>query len=130
MDIITTYCYAHSFNGLSAPDFDHPILSSMEAVMPIVTIAKHFPFLNYLNKLPAAVTELLNPAIAGVVQLRNFLGLQIDGVLKNPDSLNAVEHETIYHRLVTPELTKVPSKASLLQEVRYVQSQSERYSIN
>ncbi len=98
--------------------------------MPIVTIAKHFPFLNYLNKLPAAVTELLNPAIAGVVQLRNFLGLQIDGVLKNPDSLNAVEHETIYHRLVTPELTKVPSKASLLQEVRYVQSQSERYSIN
>ncbi|KAF9013627.1 cytochrome P450 [Hymenopellis radicata] len=121
MDIISTYCYAHSFDGLSAPDFGHPILVSMEAIMPIATVAKHFPFLNYLNKLPPAVTELLNPAIAGVVQLRNFLGLQIDGVLKNPDSLNAVEHETIYHRLVTPELAKLkelPSKASLLQEAR------------
>ncbi|KAF9019764.1 cytochrome P450 [Hymenopellis radicata] len=119
MDIVTAYCYAHSFEGLSAPNFNHPILVAIESAMPIMTATKHFPILNVLHLLPDWATSLLNPDIVGVVQLRHFLSKQIDGILANPASLNHMNHETVYHHLVTPELLKsqqVPSKKSLMEE--------------
>ncbi len=58
--------------------------------------------------------------MGGVAQLRAFLGAQVDVIAKNPESLRGVEHETIYHHLITPEVVKrgeVPSRKALIEEV-------------
>ncbi|KAF9003840.1 cytochrome P450 [Hymenopellis radicata] len=104
MDVVTTYCYAHSFNGLNDAHFRHPIFNTAESAVPIMTITRHFPALHVLNMLSSISSRPIS---------------LIDGVLKNRGALTDMQHETIYHHLVTPELLKaqdVPSKQSLMEE--------------
>ncbi len=120
MDVVTAYSYSHSFGGLTTPGFDHPILRAVEGAIPLMTATKLFPFLHALHHLPDRVGVALNPDMGGVAQLRTFLGAQVDAILKHPESLRSVEHETIYHHLITPELVKkgeVPSRKALIEEV-------------
>ncbi|KAF8901808.1 cytochrome P450 [Mucidula mucida] len=119
MDVVTAYSYAHSFGGLTTPGFDHPILRAVEGGLPLMTATKFFPFLHALHHLPDWLGVALNPDIGGVAQLRAFLGAQVDALLRDPESLRSVEHETIYHHLMTPELVKkgeVPSRKALIEE--------------
>ena len=119
MDIVTAYCYSHSFEGLEAPDFNHPIMISIESAMPIMTATKHFPVLLYMNYLPDWLVGLLNPDIVGVINLKKFLAKQIRDILANPSMLGQMNHETVYHHLMTPEMLKsqqVPSPKSLMEE--------------
>ncbi|KAF9019737.1 cytochrome P450 [Hymenopellis radicata] len=109
MDIVTAYSYAHSFGGLTTPGFNHPILRAVEVL----------PVLHALHYLPDWLGVALNPEMGGVAQLHAFLGAQVDAILRDPESLQGVEHETIYHHLITPELVKkgeVPSKKALIDE--------------
>ncbi|KAK0450466.1 cytochrome P450 [Desarmillaria tabescens] len=120
MDIITAFCYSHSFDALLSPDFSHPILLSLERAMPMMTTIRHFPVLQLLYRLPEFLTRYLNPDTIGFVHLRNALSTQIDGILENPSSLDGM-HETIYHSLLSPEKFKsgeVPSKKSLSDEAQ------------
>ncbi len=122
MDVVTAYSYAHSFGGLTTPGFDHPILRAVEGGLPLMTATKFFPFLHALHHLPDWLGVALNPDIGGVAQLRAFLGAQVDALLRDPESLRSVEHETIYHHLMTPELVKkgeVPSRKALIEEVGF-----------
>ncbi|KAF9019745.1 cytochrome P450 [Hymenopellis radicata] len=92
MDIVTAYCYAHSFGGLTMRGFDHPIMRSVEGARLIMTATQYLPILVY------CITYRHG---SGGVDERN------------------VEHETIYHHLITPELIKkgeVPSKKALIEE--------------
>ncbi|KAK0436273.1 cytochrome P450 [Armillaria borealis] len=120
MDIITTFCYSHSFDALSSPDFSHPILLSLERAMPMMTTVRHFPVLQLLYRLPESLTRYLNSDTVGFVELRNALSTQIEGILENPSSLDGM-HETIYHGLLSPEKFKsgeIPSKKSLSDEAQ------------
>ncbi|KAF8882793.1 cytochrome P450 [Mucidula mucida] len=119
MDVVTTYSYAYSFGGLTTPGFNHPVLHSIQAITPVIAASRYFPFLLLMNHLPQWLTTMMNPTMRSLVDLRSFLGGQIDTILANPDSLTGAEHETIYHRLITPELVKsgkVPSKEGLIDE--------------
>ncbi|KAK0210181.1 cytochrome P450 [Desarmillaria ectypa] len=120
MDVITAYCYAQSFDALSCPDFTHPVLLSSERAMPMITSIRHFPILQILHHLPEWLTKLLNPDTLGFVALRKALLAQIEGILADPGSLDAI-HDTIYNYLLSPEKLKsqqVPSKKSLLDEAQ------------
>ncbi|KAG7439121.1 cytochrome P450 [Guyanagaster necrorhizus] len=120
MDIITAFSYSHSFDALLSPDFSHPILLSLERAMPMMTTIRHFPILQLLYRLPESVTHHLDPDTIGFVQLRHALSAQIEGILKNPSSLDGM-HETIYHSLLSPEKFKsgeIPSKKSLSDEAQ------------
>ncbi|KAK0466636.1 cytochrome P450 [Armillaria novae-zelandiae] len=120
MDIITAFCYSHSFDALSSPDFSHPILLSLERAMPMMTTIRHFPILQLLYRLPESLTRYLNADTVGFVELRNALSTQIEGILENPSSLDGM-HETIYHSMLSPEKFKsgeIPSKKSLSDEAQ------------
>ncbi|KAF9019750.1 cytochrome P450 [Hymenopellis radicata] len=119
MDIVTAYSYAHSFDGLTAPGFDHPIIRTVEGAVPMLTATQFLPFLHLMHRLPSWLSTMMNPDFGGAAHLRTFLGDQVDGILNNPDGLNSVEHETIYHHLISPELVKKgepPSKKALVEE--------------
>lgn len=120
MDIVTAYSYAHSLDGLTAPGFDHPIIRAVKGAVPMLTATQFLPFLHLIHRLPAWLNTMMNPDLGGAAHLRTFLGEQVDGILNNPDGLNSVEHETIYHHLISPELVKKgepPSKKALVEEV-------------
>ncbi|KAF8901800.1 cytochrome P450 [Mucidula mucida] len=109
MDVVTAYSYAHSFGGSPRP------ASTTQSFAP----SKFFPILHALHHLPDWLGVALNPDMGGVAQLRAFLGAQVDAIMKNPESLRGVEHETIYHHLITPEVVKrgeVPSRKALIEE--------------
>ncbi|KAF9025638.1 hypothetical protein BDZ89DRAFT_1161644 [Hymenopellis radicata] len=98
MDVVTAYCYAHSFGGLTTPNFDHPILRAMEGAIPFITATKFFPVLHLI---PEWLGVIMNPDLGGVVQMKAFLAAQIDAIIAHPDCLTNAEHETIYHHLIT-----------------------------
>ncbi|KAF8901812.1 cytochrome P450 [Mucidula mucida] len=120
-------CYGHRHRlqlrallwGAHHPEFDHPILRAVEGAIPIMTATKFFPILHALHHIPDWLGVALNPEMGGVAQLRAFLGAQVDAILRDSESLRSVEHETIYHHLITPELVKkgeVPSRKALIEE--------------
>lgn len=120
MDIITTYCYAHSFGGLTTAGFDPPILRSIESALAAMTATRYFTILRALHKIPDWLGVMINPNLGGLAYLKAFLEDQVDGILKDPETLREAEHETIYHHLVTPELMKTgraPLKKALIEEV-------------
>ncbi|KAF9003841.1 cytochrome P450 [Hymenopellis radicata] len=119
MDIITTYSYAHSFNGLATAGFAHRIPHSMQGAIAVMTATRYFPILRVLHQIPDWLGVMINPDLGGLAYMKAFLEAQVDGILKNPEILREADHETIYHRLITPELIKlgqVPSKKALIEE--------------
>ncbi|KAJ3740542.1 cytochrome P450 [Lentinula detonsa] len=104
-DVITEYCFAESANTLT-PDFDHPI-------------QRHFPFLNCLtSKAPQKLVRWLLPGYKSyvLVEMKTQYECQIDGLLKNPDSLSGTNHETIYHHLLNPKDQAPLSRKTLVDE--------------
>ncbi|KAJ3991848.1 cytochrome P450 [Lentinula boryana] len=106
-DVITEYCFAESANTLT-PGFDHPIQ---------IWIQRHFPFLNSLtSKAPQKLVRWLLPGYKSYVEMKNQYERQIDGLLKNPDSLSGTNHETIYHHLLNPKNQAPLSRKTLVDE--------------
>ncbi len=62
----------------------------------------------------------MDPLLRSLVDLKSFLGSQVDALLANLDGLNNANHKTIYHYLITPKLIRngdVPFKKALINEV-------------
>ncbi|KAF8905919.1 cytochrome P450 [Mucidula mucida] len=111
--------YAHSFGGLTAPGFDHLILRSVPEATFIATASKCFPILLLMHCLPQWLLSMMDPLLRSLVDLKSFLGSQVDALLANLDGLNNANHKTIYHYLITPELIRngdVPFKKALIDE--------------
>ncbi|KAK0472148.1 cytochrome P450 [Armillaria novae-zelandiae] len=115
MDVITTYCYAQSFDALHSPGFAHPMLLGMEAMTSTMTAVRNFPILRFMHYLPEGVTRMMNPDAVGFFSLQKVLGKQIDKILADPGVLETV-HDTIYHRLL--EDVDRPSRKALLAEAQ------------
>lgn len=120
LDIIASYCFAHSYSALTFPSFQHPILTSMDTSLQLLWVNHALPFLpGLLNRLPQNVLSSLTPAIKGFLHMRDGLSTQIDGYIKDPSSLDKAEQETVFHHLLRPAKGQpIPSKKSLLEEVR------------
>ncbi|KAG7439845.1 cytochrome P450 [Guyanagaster necrorhizus] len=115
MDIITAYCFAQSFDALHSLGFAHPIIRGMEASVATNTAVRHLPILVLLYSLPEFVMAMINPESVGIFRLQKVLGRQIDKILADPGTLEAV-HDTIYHRLL--EDGERPSRKALLEEAQ------------
>ncbi|KAF9019732.1 cytochrome P450 [Hymenopellis radicata] len=120
MDIITAYSYAHSFGGshhawLLPPH--HALDGKRCSYGCCAPIPSHY---SSPIRPSTVLKHKADPDDGGLAHLRSFLNARVDEILKNPDTLTSVAHETIYHHLVTPELRKkgeVPSKKACWQSI-------------
>ncbi|KAF9465534.1 cytochrome P450 [Collybia nuda] len=125
LEVITAYCFGIKADPLVSEDFQNDILSAMDATLPMIWVFKHFPFIKFiLLNVPEWTAAYLKPSTLGIIEQRRQMGAQIDGFLKDPTLLENVEHETIYHYLLTPqpENHRLPpvSRTWLLDEGLYL----------
>lgn len=125
LDIISSYCFAHSWSATTYPSFQHPILISMNETPKMIWFNHAFPLLkDIIMSMPAALpTKWLPSNMQGLLAVRATLSGQIDKFLADPLLLQEAEHETVYHHLMTPTSGKghhdIPTRDSLLEEVSY-----------
>ncbi|KAJ4475675.1 cytochrome P450 [Lentinula aciculospora] len=116
IDVITEYCFAESANTIT-PNFDHPIQMSIKDTVKRLWIQRHFPFLNSLtSKAPRTFVQWLFPEFKSYLDMKAGYEYQIDGLLKDPDSLFNLDHETIYHHLFNPKNQMSLSRTTLVHE--------------
>ncbi|KAF9459675.1 cytochrome P450 [Collybia nuda] len=119
LDIITSYCFAQSFDTLDEPDFRHPLPIAISSAITVIWTLKYFPFLKFISDhAPNWLAVWLLPVTKGYFDIFDQLSHYLDGILANPETLEAAGHETIYHHLLSPNKLhqKIPSKKSLLDE--------------
>ncbi|KAI0265780.1 cytochrome P450 [Gloeopeniophorella convolvens] len=106
-DTITTFCFATSFNQLSAPDFRGEVVQAFDSMMPAFTLRKYSPAIAWLMRnFPPWLLVRISPATRGAVVFRSGLAAQIRGVLEKPALLDEAPHRTIYRELLNPDATK------------------------
>ncbi|KAF8997881.1 cytochrome P450 [Cyathus striatus] len=105
LDIITSYCFASKTPSNQAPhEFQKDILASIDGTLPMIWVFKHFPFIKYLLLgVPEIFASVLKPSTVGILEQRRQMGKQIDYIMKDPSSLDNVDHETIYHYFLNPQ---------------------------
>ncbi|USW53498.1 Putative cytochrome P450 [Septoria linicola] len=122
LDTIMGYCFAKDVESTEAEDFQAPTVVAMDASLPGFVLFRHFDLIRRMVfSMPGWLTKLTNPALAGLVDLQELLGAQVNEVVQNPASLQTTSHPTIYHRLMDPEINKaagVPSPGSLYEEAQ------------
>jgi hypothetical protein len=122
MDTITSFCFAKSVDALVAPDFKAPIVEVMEATLPGFPVFRHFSFMRKtVLGLPPWFSVILNPVMAGLIQLQQLLGAQANEVVVSPTSLENSPYRIIYHDLLSPGANKgapVPSAKGLYEEAQ------------
>jgi cytochrome P450 len=115
MEIITSYCHANPFKALDYADFSHPALMQLLGTGGIFFLIQHFPF---LSPLVYGLPDMFkNAEMIAVEKIFKTIEHQISELLTDPSSLDQVEHETIYHHLLSTENGRQPpSRKSLLDE--------------
>ncbi|KAF9056858.1 cytochrome P450 [Rhodocollybia butyracea] len=116
-DIITSYCFAESANILDSPGFSDPILQGMKETLTKIWLQIHFPFfVTFALNAPQKLILWLLPEFEGYLKMKAGFERQINSLIKDPDTLAMVEHETIFHHLLEPKDQKPLSQASLMDE--------------
>ncbi|KAF9030669.1 cytochrome P450 [Rhodocollybia butyracea] len=116
-DIITSYCFAESANILDSPGLSHPILQGVKELIKKFWLQIHFPFfITFALNAPQKLILWLLPEFEGYLMMKAGFERQINSLIKNPDTLSMVEHETIFHHLLEPEDQEHLSQASLMDE--------------
>ncbi|KAL4900134.1 hypothetical protein BDW74DRAFT_183087 [Aspergillus multicolor] len=123
VDVITYLCFAKSVNAVHAPNFKSPLLLAMDASMTVFPVFKHFHWLkDMIMNCPPKLTKLLNPALAGLVDLQMLMKAQIAEITSDPSALSKLPHNTtIYHELLRPEAYRTnttPCAGSLFEEAQ------------
>ncbi|KAF9563593.1 cytochrome P450 [Agrocybe pediades] len=106
LEVITAYCFAQSSSsqGKDLLDFDCDILRAIDQTLPMIWVFKHFPLIKtLLLGVPECFASVLKPSTKGILEQRKQMGAQIDEIMKDPSSLQNVDHETIYHHFLTPQ---------------------------
>ncbi|KAL0575627.1 hypothetical protein V5O48_006352 [Marasmius crinis-equi] len=119
-DIITSYCFATSFNTLDYPGFEHPMIAAQRIILKHLWIQKHFPAVFRLpSLLPRWLVLRLTPAIvASREKRRGPLERQIEKYMEKEEELRKAEHDTVFHHLLVhrDKSGAELSKKSLLDE--------------
>ncbi|KAJ6599961.1 cytochrome P450, partial [Mycena vulgaris] len=118
LDIITSYCFAQSFDALDYPEFQHPILLAILSGVSAIWTFKYFPSLYFIvEHMPGWLMHGISPISKGYTDLFAFLSRYLERILEDPTVLDMADHEIIYHHLLHPNARhNVPSKKSLLDE--------------
>ncbi|KAF9056860.1 cytochrome P450, partial [Rhodocollybia butyracea] len=116
-DIITSYCFAESANVLDSPNFAHPILQGVKQAITKIWLQIYFPFfVTFALNAPQKLILWLLPEFEGYLTMKASFERQISSLIKNPDALSMVEHETVFHHLLEPKDQDPLSRASLMDE--------------
>ncbi|KAF1918736.1 cytochrome P450 monooxygenase-like protein [Ampelomyces quisqualis] len=123
MDMIMTLCFGKPIHAVDAPDFKAPIVVAMDASSPIFIRFKYSDlYKNMILKCPPALSRMLSPETAGLVDLQELLRRQINDLCDDPEKLKQLPHNnTIYHRLMDAKAYRdntVPSPDSLYEEAQ------------
>lgn len=122
MDIITYYSFGKSIDAINEPGFRAPIILAMDASLPVFIRFKHSSaYKNMIMKCPPHISRVVSPSTAGLVDLQQILGAQIEQLMRNPEEqLKLLPHNnTIYHHLLDKESYRngtVPEAGSLYEE--------------
>lgn len=102
------------------PAFQHPMLRGMDEGSRLFWIMHAFPALQWILLIVEPVVVNLSTKAKVALAFRSYLAAQINKLLKDPELLDSVEHETVYHHLMQPGRSQshIPSRKSLLEEVR------------
>jgi cytochrome P450 len=104
LEVITSYCFGVKPEPRDCKDFQNDVLLAMNATLPMIWIFKYFPRIKeFMLKVPEWMAAYLKPGTIGILEQRQQMGAQIDELLRNPSTLEQIEHETIYHHLLTPQ---------------------------
>ena len=104
LEVISAYCFASSAHTLDSENFQSEILTAIDNSLPMLWVFKHFPLVkSLLLGVPECFASVLKPSAKGILAQRKQMGAQIDDILKDPSSLQTVDHETIYHHFLTPQ---------------------------
>jgi len=104
LEVITSYCFARSSHALDSANFENEVLAAMDQTLPMIWVFKHFPLIKkLLLSIPECFASVLKPSTTGILDQRKQMGAQIDAIMKDPSSLDNIEHETIYHHFLTPQ---------------------------
>jgi len=119
MDIITSYCFADTFDALDAPDFQHPILVGLQTGVTSSWILKYQPWmLLAIENAPDWMIDQLPRDQQFFRDLREFASNAINSYSSDPTMLDRAQ-PTIFHQLMVPNLKdqgRVPSRRSLMGE--------------
>ncbi|TKA72784.1 hypothetical protein B0A49_03538 [Cryomyces minteri] len=125
VDIITYLCFGSSVDAIEEPHFNAPIVQAMSAVGTTQVRFKYSTlYRNMILKCPSYLSKKLSPETAGVVDMRQMLVEQINGLSADPEKLAKLPHQTtIYHLLMSKEAYRtdtVPTTGSLRDEAQTV----------
>jgi len=77
LDIVTSYCLNKTLGAIDFPDFQHPVITSLQYALPFIWVLRYPPWLTSMATNPP------------------------DGIMENPDILLKADHPTIYQHLLT-----------------------------
>lgn len=129
-DTIADYCFAHSFDALHAPMFQHSLLINMQGMIEYFWILKHFPvILTLANLIPPWVAERASPLYREFDAVRAQIKTTMDGFIRTSETgaglgrIEDWERETVFHHLIQPrgeadgkKVVETPSRKALLDE--------------
>ena len=117
MEVITTYCFAKSFEAIDFPNFQHPMIISLDSSGFMIFLMQHFPFvIPFILGIPHWLARLISPNSLEMQYFLKTLEAQIDKILANPTMLESEEHPTIYHHLLATDVEVKVSKKALQDE--------------
>ncbi|KAG6840510.1 hypothetical protein C0991_006307, partial [Blastosporella zonata] len=130
LDITTDYCFNLNGGFAKSKDFQSDMLLAVDVTVPVIWLFRYIPLVKHLLlNVPDWMTQFLRPGAAGVLKQLRQMGTQIDGLLKDPEGLNNLEHDTMYHQFFASNDTKpveyqraseVLSRTLLLDEATYL----------
>ncbi|EAS30658.3 uncharacterized protein CIMG_06137 [Coccidioides immitis RS] len=123
IDVITYLCFGSSVDAINAPDHQAPIIIAMDASLPVFVRFKHSAFYkSMIVNCPPAISKIVSPLTAGLVDLQQLLKGQIKEMTEDPSTLEKLPHSrTVFHELLRPEAYKsrtVPCADSLYEEAQ------------
>jgi hypothetical protein len=87
MEVITTYCFAKSFNAIDFPNFQHPMIIGLAPPASgfILFVIQHFPFLTpFILGMPQWLARLLSPNSVAFKEYVAALRAEIKKIVVNP----------------------------------------------
>ncbi|EFW23057.1 benzoate 4-monooxygenase cytochrome P450 [Coccidioides posadasii str. Silveira] len=93
IDVITYLCFGSSVDAINAPDHQAPIIIAMDASLPVFVRFKHSAFYkSMIVNCPPAISKIVSPLTAGLVDLQQLLKGQIKEMTEDPSTLEKLPH--------------------------------------
>ena len=118
------FTFGNCVNALDAPAFRDPLILAMDASLRMLPLLKNFPLIrDLIFAVPPSLAMRLIPDAERLAprlyQVRDLVQQQLQSVLNCPSKLDAVPHQTLFHRMLDPQSYRrkeVPDMTALHDE--------------